>query len=375
MFVARDGSALFLKRSANSDSHPNEWAFAGGHIEDGETAEEAAIRECEEETGYTVAAADIRLHTRSLNNAEVGSGPVPAAPLDQEIAELAPDTPPGEAVVVPGEVVDFTTFICRVKETFAPKLNEESAGYAWAPVDMPPEPLHPGCRIALDRLSMNELDVARAMRDGRLTSPQRYMNVTLWAMRITGTGRAYRSELKEHVWRDPSIYMNDEFLARCNGLPVIMEHPEKRAILNSKEFNDRIIGTVFLPYLRPDIEEVWGIVKIWDDASNEMFASRQLSTSPSVILGTAENNLKLKKEDGSTLLIEGDPTLADHLAACALGTWDKDGPPVGIDTPAENDDGVRHDSRPPRHDLRIDVIGHRLQGLNLRLAAARLRMG
>ena len=31
--------------------HRNHWALAGGHIEEGETAEEAALRELEEETG------------------------------------------------------------------------------------------------------------------------------------------------------------------------------------------------------------------------------------------------------------------------------------------------------------------------------------
>ena len=74
-------------------------------------------------------------------------------------------------------LVDFTTFLMRVPEEFAPKLNDEHDGWAWSPLATPPEPLHPGCRIALERLAMNELDVARAIADGRLASPQRYENV------------------------------------------------------------------------------------------------------------------------------------------------------------------------------------------------------
>ena len=44
------------------------------------------------------------------------------------------------------------------------------------------------------------------------------------------------------------------FSERCQGLPVVLEHPEKN-ILNSQEFTDRIIGTVFLPYVKGD--EIW----------------------------------------------------------------------------------------------------------------------
>src|SRR5579863_9362670 len=49
--IIADGNALFLRRG-NGGDHPSEWAFAGGHIEDGETPEEAARRETFEEAGY-----------------------------------------------------------------------------------------------------------------------------------------------------------------------------------------------------------------------------------------------------------------------------------------------------------------------------------
>ena len=67
---------------------------------------------------------------------------------------------------------------------------------------------------------LDELGIAKAIRDGALTSPQEYANLLLVALRITGTGAAYRSGANEFVWRDPSIYLNAEFLQRCNGLPV-----------------------------------------------------------------------------------------------------------------------------------------------------------
>lgn len=175
---------------------------------------------------------------------------------------------------------------------------------------------------------LDELGVAKAIRDGELTSPQRYQNILLVALRITGTGAAYRQGADEFVWRAPSLYLNDEFLERCQGLPVILEHPQKN-ILNSQEFTDRIIGTVMLPYVKGD--EIWAVSKIYDMPAARMLETEKLSTSPAVVLGGADDST-FKLSDGKTLLIEGKPVLLDHLAVTALGTWDRGGPPAGVES-------------------------------------------
>ena len=313
LFLCGD-SALFLRRTAAGDQ-PDTWCIPGGKLEDGETAEDAAIRETMEEVGREVKAAELRPWTRTLMPAET--------PLESAVEELAGEAPDG---------VDFTTFICRVKEQFAVRLSEENDGYAWSPVTAPPLPLHPGVQVSLDRIGMNELGVARAMAAGQLVSPQRYENLWLFAIRITGTGAAYRVGRKEFCWRDPSIYLNDEFLARCNGLDVIWEHPEK-ALLNHKEFHDRKIGSVFLPYLRDDKpDEVWAIVKIRDDDAAQDMMDNVLSTSPAVNFADPTENDRIKLENGKTMLIEGTPSLLDHIAVVPNGVWDKGGDPTGVDS-------------------------------------------
>lgn len=93
MIVTDAGKVLLLNRVDGTG-----WAFPGGRIEDGETAEEAAIRECEEETGFK-------------------------PEIKAEWTRRAADG------------VDFTTFLVRVSDTFDPVLNDEHAGFVWEQID------------------------------------------------------------------------------------------------------------------------------------------------------------------------------------------------------------------------------------------------
>jgi len=364
LFVSPSGTGLFLKRSQSGD-HANEWCFPGGKQEGNETLEECAAREAKEECG-SVPKGDRKPWTRSISAPQALADPIPApAPL------AAPESPPEPATsplvaALPPEQTDFTTFIQQVDDEFMVKLDGEHVGWCWAPLNNPPQPLHPGCQIAIDRLTMNETGVAQAIADGRLTSPQHYDNVWLFALRITGTGVAYRHKHKEFVWRDPALYMNPDFLARCNGLPVIMEHP-KKGFLNSKEFSDRIIGTVVLPYLDAPKQEVWGVAKIYDDEGAQMMQDEQLSTSPCVVFRDPSVNNTVELEDGSKLLIEGAPSLVDHLAVCYNGVWDKGGEPSGI----LNNELVAADDAGPNYLYNRD-LGRAFELLSIHARNARL---
>ena len=292
LFLDPTGSFLFLQRSGHGD-YAGYWSLPGGHLNDGETTKEGAIRETLEETGYKVKNDLVEINRQIIHKDE--------------------------------EEIDFTTFLCRVDEQFTPKLNDEHTGFSWAQLENAPNPIHPGLSITFQKMGSDELGIAKMMVEGDLPSPQQYMNITLFDIRITGTGLSYRSGPDEFVWRDNSIYLNEEFLQRCNGLPVVFQHPEK-AVLNTKEYIDRNIGSVFIPYIKGD--EVWAIVKVWDKNAANLMSENQLSTSPGVVLYGGDEKVDVGNK--KFLLIEGKPRLLDHIAICFNGVWDKGNPPSGV---------------------------------------------
>jgi 8-oxo-dGTP pyrophosphatase MutT (NUDIX family) len=297
LFITKEGEVLLMRRAARPDQDADCqgcWSLPGGGIEEGETAEEAARREVFEETGFQFGG-PLALWTRRIKDG-----------------------------------VDFCTFIAVV-EKFPIAMNDEHDRYTWADrvFAATSVSLHPGLNVALARFDMDELGVAKAMRDGELTSPQRYnKDLLLVAMRITGTGLSYRSAHEQYVWRDSSIYMNAEFLERCNGLPVIFHHPDGN-MLNTEEFRDRIVGTIFVPYFK-GADEVWGIAKILDMRAGELLTEEVMSTSPAVMcIGE-----KFVTAEGETILFENKPWLLDHLAVLigVPGVWDKGAGPQGVDS-------------------------------------------
>ena len=289
LYRAND-TVLLLKRADSG-----EWAFPGGHLENDETEEQAARREAQEEIGNTPGA--MRLLRRTADN------------------------------------VEFTTFLCDVDWTFAPTLNGEHTDWTWADQNAYPQLLHPRVAETLSNIAGHEMEWAQAIRDGLLFSPQKYENVWLFDIRITGSGTAYRRGLDEYVYRPPENYLTDDFVSRCNGLAVIFEHPDGK-LLDGKEYGDRSIGSVVLPYIKGD--EVWGIAKIYGDDAALAMQTTHRSTSPSVTFLHKGSVQKLRFDSGKNAIIEGTPSLLDHIAVCPLGVWDKLEDPSGINFGDQN---------------------------------------
>ncbi|EFI6451065.1 DUF2213 domain-containing protein [Escherichia coli] len=221
-------------------------------------------------------------------------------------------------------------------------------------------------------MSLTELEVAERIRDGTVPSPVKFSNMWLVNLRVTGTGLAYRAGLKEHVWRDPKLYLNEEFLRRCNGLPVIANHPDD-AVLTEEDFKSRIVGSVMLPYIRGD--EVWAVCRVYLQSIVEEITEGDVSTSPSVVFNSTSGNVEVQEGD-TNFLIEGVPFLVDHIALVtkahgSLGVWDKDRIPAGVEV---TNTGEIEMEKEELQALLQGVVSDALQGINQKIDGVVTRM-
>lgn len=278
----RQGKFVFLIQRSDDGT----WCPPGGTVEPGELAIDAARREVLEEVGYQY------------------DGP------------LTPHSVYG----------DYLTFRAEVPERFEAKLNDESLAAGWFHIDDLPKPLHQPFAEMLAQQALNETEVAALIADGTLSSPQFFINMWMFAIRVTGTGVTWRSADQQMAFRNPDDYLTPEFLQRVAGVPLIWLHPEKNK-LDSDEFAKRVIGTLTNSWVA-DNGEVWAIARVYDAEAAEIMATRQLSTSPTVTYSEAQDSII--KIDGQPLLVEGSPVLLDHVAICEQGVWDKLLSPTGV---------------------------------------------
>ena len=278
----RQGKFVFLIQRSDDGT----WCQPGGTVEPGELAIDAARREVLEEVGYQY------------------DGP------------LTPHSVYG----------DYLTFRAEVPERFEAKLNDESLAAGWFHIDDLPKPLHQPFAEMLAQQALNETEVAALIADGTLSSPQFFINMWMFAIRVTGTGVTWRSADQQMAFRNPEDYLTPEFLQRVAGVPLIWLHPEKNK-LDSDEFAKRVIGTLTNSWVA-DNGEVWAIARVYDAEAAEIMATRQLSTSPTVTYSEMQDSII--KIDGQPLLVEGSPVLLDHVAICEQGVWDKLLAPTGV---------------------------------------------
>ena len=278
----RQGKFVFLIQRSDDGT----WCQPGGTVEPGELAIDAARREVLEEVGYQY------------------DGP------------LTPHSVYG----------DYLTFRAEVPERFKAKLNDESLAAGWFHIDDLPKPLHQPFAEMLAQQALNETEVAALIADGTLSSPQFFINMWMFAIRVTGTGVTWRSADQQMAFRNPDDYLTPEFLQRVAGVPLIWLHPEKNK-LDSDEFAKRVIGTLTNSWVA-DNGEVWTIGRVYDAEAAEIMATRQLSTSPTVTYSESQDSII--KIDGQPLLVEGSPVLLDHVAICEQGVWDKLLAPTGV---------------------------------------------
>ena len=278
----RQGKFVFLIQRSDDGT----WCPPGGKVEPGELAIDAARREVLEEVGYQY------------------DGP------------LTPHSVYG----------DYLTFRAEVPERFEAKLNDESLAAGWFHIDDLPKPLHQPFAEMLAQQALNETEVAALIADGTISSPQFFINMWMFAIRVTGTGVTWRSADQQMAFRNPDDYLTPDFLQRVAGVPLIWLHPEKNK-LDSDEFAKRVIGTLTNSWVA-DNGEVWAIARVYDAEAAGIMATTRLSTSPTVTYSDPQN--AIIKVDGQPLLVEDSPVLLDHVAICEQGVWDKLLDPTGV---------------------------------------------
>ena len=182
------GSVLLLLRAATAGDYPLTWCYPGGSIDEGETPEQAAIRESAEEIGYT-----------------------PEGPL---------------------RMIDwrdgFTTYACDLDAPFVPTLNAEHLGYVWVPLASLPQPMHPGCELTLRRAPMAALAMDARSVDGNgwfevKANPISKVGVFPYSGRQLGLQGEDADKIFQ-VLRPPEELSDPECIASFRLVPWIDEH-------------------------------------------------------------------------------------------------------------------------------------------------------
>lgn len=181
-------SVLLLLRAATAGDFPLTWGLPGGGIEEGESPEQAAIRESQEEIG------------------------------------IAPTDP----LCVLDFCDGFTTFGLNVAEPFAPSLNTEHLGFVWAPLNGLPQPLHPGVEATLALLPPQGFGMDARSYDGNgwfeiKANPISKAGVFPYSGRQLGLTGPDADRIFQ-VLRPPEELADPECIASFKLLPWIDEH-------------------------------------------------------------------------------------------------------------------------------------------------------
>jgi len=241
---SKAGRALFVKRSETAQDHPGEWCCPGGSIEGGETPEQAAHRETQEETGYPAG---------DLTRIDEGDG--------------------------------FVTFRANVDEEFSPTLCDEHTEFQWAPLDAPPEPTHPGVVSTLRKLTAKD-----AALDKREYDTNGWFEVKDNPLSKVGVFKYSESSVVKggdankmvNVFLPPEELGSEEAIKSFRLLPWTDDHPG--ALLGDKEeglvpAEEKGIQGVIGQDIRFDGGILYGNVKVFSEALARKIASgkRELS--------------------------------------------------------------------------------------------------
>jgi mutator protein MutT len=208
MYVSGN-SVLLLKRSPKGEEEGT-WAFPGGKLEDGETPEQAAIRESQEETGLSPGQIERIDHTDN-------------------------------------GAVAFTTFLAK-SEKSDPVLNEEHTGFQWADLASLPQPLHPGVAKTLKAYAANRhtMDSAFGQEESaREADLNNYITIKKNPISRSGVfqylGRSIGAPEPDKIYNvyRPAEEFTPEMLESFKLIPIVNDHtmlgPQDKGFVPAEE--------------------------------------------------------------------------------------------------------------------------------------------
>ena len=119
VFLLHSGSVLLVRRS-NTGFKDGSYGPVGGHLESGETIQQAAIRECHEEIGVIIKSEDLKIIGVTHYNSSAGAG----------------------------QGIDF--FLIAKKWEGEPFLKAECDDMQWCPIDDLPQKIMPFVKRAIE---------------------------------------------------------------------------------------------------------------------------------------------------------------------------------------------------------------------------------
>jgi hypothetical protein len=168
---------------------------------------------------------------------------------------------------------------------------------------------------------MTDADIIEAIASGRDEGPIPFAGSVYFAMRISGTGFAYRPKKEEFGYRDPKIWLTPTMCARWSGAPIVVQHPADD-ILDGESLADQIIGTIVRAFVRG--RELWCAARVINEQAAANLIRYGADTSPAVSFPPEAKAVTLKQ--GDRVFFEPSPTTIDHLALVPVGVWSKGDP-------------------------------------------------
>lgn len=228
---------LLLKRSLASKDYPGHWGLPGGHIEQGETPEQAARRESMEEIGYA---------------------------------------PQGEVRKV-CEYDGFVTY-SHACNKFDPRIDSEHSGYVWVRTTDLPSPIHPGVT--------HSLAASSAMDSSREYDSYGWMEVKGNPISKVGIFPYLGSQMGAsepdriyNVYRPEEELNNPDTIQSFKLLPFVNEHPN-RLFGDGVKCEDKGIEGVIGEDVYYDAPYLKGNIKIFTSRMNESIDAGKIELSP-----------------------------------------------------------------------------------------------